>query len=40
VDAGAAGNGHLDGPAIWARVNEVDPVVRASTPGKRRSTDT
>jgi len=31
VDAGAAGNGHLDGPAIWARVNEVDPVVREHT---------
>jgi len=28
VDTGHAGDGHLDGPAIWARVNEVDPSPR------------
>lgn len=31
MDTGYAGDGHLDGPAIWARVNEIDPVVREHT---------
>jgi indole-3-acetate monooxygenase len=31
VDTAFAGEGHLDGPGIWARVNQIDPVVREHT---------